>query len=174
MYINKNKGFSLIEVMSTLLIITIILQTLYSYLKYVNSENKIILKKLEKKLNVEPIFKGMDKSIYESKTYKIYNLSSISKLIDYSKPSLMEGNTLIIEKYSPFNEDSEIEIYYQVNLTNYVEVFYAKKNTKDIILNIESGEIILKSIKTTFYIEDFGVKVKGNYKNESYKYELKK
>ncbi|MGL5052868.1 MAG: prepilin-type N-terminal cleavage/methylation domain-containing protein [Cetobacterium sp.] len=174
MYTNKNKGFSLIEVMSTLLIITIILQTLYSYLKYVNLENKIILKKLEKKLKVEPVFRGMDNSIYESKTYKIYSLSSINKVIDYSKPSLMQGNTLIIEKYSPFNEESEIEIYYQANLTNYVKIFYAQKKIKDLILNIESGEVILKNINTTFYIEDFGVKVEGNYKNESYKYELKK
>ncbi|MGL5000497.1 MAG: pilus assembly FimT family protein [Cetobacterium sp.] len=174
MYTNKNKGFSLIEIVATLLILTIILQTLYNYFRYINLENKIVLKKIVRKLNIEPVFKAMDNSIYESKTYKIYSLSSITNHIDYSKPTLLEGNTLIIEKYSPSNSWTEVEIYQQVSLANYIKIFYAQKNTKDIILNVDLGEVILKDIKMIFFIEDFGIKVEGTYKNESYKYELKK
>ncbi|MGL6023970.1 MAG: prepilin-type N-terminal cleavage/methylation domain-containing protein [Cetobacterium sp.] len=174
MYTNKNKGFSLIEIVATLLILSIILQTLYNYFRYINLENKIVLKKIVRKLNIEPVFKAMDNSIYESKTYKIYSLSSITNHIDYSKPTLLEGNTLIIEKYSPSNSWTEVEIYQQVPLANYIKIFYAQKNTKDIILNVDLGEVILKDIKMIFFIEDFGIKVEGTYKNESYKYELKK
>ncbi|MGL5961075.1 MAG: pilus assembly FimT family protein [Cetobacterium sp.] len=174
MYTNKNKGFSLIEIIATLLILTIILQTLYSYFRYINLENKIVLKKIVRKLNIEPVFKAMDNSIYESKTYKVYSLSSINNYIDYSKPTLMEGNTLIIEKYSPLNSKTEIEIYHQAPLGNYIKIFHAQKNTKNIILDMDLGEVILKNIKMIFFIEDFGIKVEGSYKNESYKYELKK
>ncbi|MGL4910220.1 MAG: hypothetical protein ACRC4J_03430, partial [Cetobacterium sp.] len=57
---------------------------------------------------------------------------------------------------------------------DYVESFYAEKDTKDIIWNIQKGDIILNNIKIDFSLAEYGVKVEGKYINDNYKYELKK
>ncbi|MGL5377796.1 MAG: hypothetical protein ACRCZR_03635 [Cetobacterium sp.] len=176
MYINKNKGVSITETLITLLVLSILFEIFYIYIISINLEKKEILKKLEIKLNANSILRKVEESIYESKSYKIYDFVRIQNIIsiNYSKKSLESGNTLIIEKYSPLKENTDIEIYFQSKNKDYVESFYAEKDTKDIIWNIQKGDIILNNIKIDFSLAEYGVKVEGKYINDNYKYELKK
>lgn len=174
MYIDKNKGFSIIEILFTLIVITTIFQILFYYLKYINIERKLEMNRLHFNRSMKLILEGINTSIYESLEYKIYNLDRIKSYIDYSKPSLKSGNTLIVEKYVPREESySEIEIYYSEGST--VISFSGKRKRKNEIgVDLESRENIMKNIKVNFSLEDYGVSMEGYYLNEKFKKEFKK
>lgn len=174
MYIDKNKGFSIVEILSTLIIITIIFQILFYYLKYINIERKLEINRFRFNKDMKLILEGINRSIYESLEYKIYNLDRINIYIDYSKPSLKSGNTLIIEKYIPREElYSDIEIYYSED--NTVVSFSGKRKRKnEISIDLGSRENIIKNLKVNFNLEDYGVSIKGDYLNEKFKKEFKK
>lgn len=174
MYIDKNKGFSIIEILSTLVIITIIFQILFYYLKYLNIERKLEMNRFRFNKNMKLILESINTSIYESLEYKIYNLEKINVYIDYSKPSLKNGNTLIVEKYIPGEESySDIEIYYSED--SIITSFSGKYKRKNMInVELESRENIIKNLKTNFNLEDYGVSMEGHYLNEKFKKEFKK
>lgn len=174
MYMNKNKGFSIVEVLSTLVVITIIFQILFYYLKYINIERKLEMNRLRFNKNIKLILESINTSIYESLEYKIYNLERINVYIDYSKPSLKNGNTLIVEKYIPGEESySDIEIYYSEEST--IISFSGKYKRKNIInVELESRENVIKNIKVNFSLENYGVSMEGYYLNEKFKKEFKK
>ena len=174
MYIDKNKGFSIVEILSTLVVITIIFQILFYYLKYINIERKIEMNRFRFNKNMKLILKSINTSIYESLEYKIYNLEKINVYIDYSKPSLKNGNTLIVEKYIPGEESySDIEIYYLED--SIITSFSGKYKRKNMInVEIESRENIIKNLKANFNLEDYGVSMEGHYLNEKFKKEFKK
>lgn len=71
MYIDKNKGFSIVEILSTLVVITIIFQILFYYLKYINIERKIEMNRFRFNKNMKLILESINTSIYESLEYKI-------------------------------------------------------------------------------------------------------
>ncbi|MGL5901856.1 MAG: prepilin-type N-terminal cleavage/methylation domain-containing protein, partial [Cetobacterium sp.] len=52
MYINKNKGMSIVEILITLLVLSILFEIFYVYIISINLQKKEMLKKLEIKLNV--------------------------------------------------------------------------------------------------------------------------
>ena len=174
MYIDKNKGFSIIEILSTLVVITIIFQILFYYLRYINIERKLEMNRFRFNKNMKLILEGINISIYESLEYKIYNLDRVNIYIDYSKPSLDNGNTLIIEKYIPREETySDIEIYYSEGRT--ITSFSGKRKRKnEISVELGSRESIIKNLKVNFNLEDYGVSMEGYYLNEKFKKEFKK
>lgn len=174
MYIEKNKGFTILEALSTLVVITIIFQILFYYLKYINIERKIEMNRFRFNKNMKLILESINTSIYESLEYKIYNLERISVYIDYSKPSLKNGNTLIVEKYIPGEESySDVEIYYSKD--SIITSFSGKyKRKKMINVELESRENVIKNIKVNFILENYGVSMEGYYLNEKFKKEFKK
>lgn len=172
MYINKNKGTTLVEMIVVFFIITIILQTFYIYIRHINIENKRVFKKIQEKMNSEIIFNKIQNSMYESYTYKIYQYSNMPKVIDYSRESLKEGNMLLIEKYIAYQDETEIEIYYQTS--NLIKSYYGLKNTQNEIRKIEGGDTILSKVKIRFYLKEYGANVEGFYFSQEYKKELKR
>lgn len=74
MYIDKNKGFSIIEMLFTLVVITVVFETLFYYLKYINIERKLEINRFRFNKDMKLILEGINMSIYESLEYKIYNL----------------------------------------------------------------------------------------------------
>lgn len=174
MYIDKNKGFSIIEMLFTLVVITVVFETLFYYLKYINIERKLEINRFRFNKDMKLLLEGINMSIYESLEYKIYNLKKINVYIDYSKPSLKSGNTLIIEKYIPGEESySDIEIYYSED--NIVSSFCGNHKRKNKInVELESREKIIENLKINFNLEDYGVSMEGYYFNEKFKKEFKK
>ncbi|MGL5278378.1 MAG: hypothetical protein ACRC8M_04745 [Cetobacterium sp.] len=174
MYIDKNKGFSIVEILSTLAVITIIFQILFYYLKYINIERKLEMNRFRFNKNMKLILEGINTSIYESLEYKIYNLDKVNFYIDYSKLSLKNGNTLIVEKYVPGEESySDIEIYYSEGST--ITSFSGKRKRKnEIYVELGSRESVIKNLKVNFSLEDYGVSMEGYYLNEKFKKEFKK
>lgn len=174
MYINKNKGFSLIEIISTLVVITVIFQILFYYLKYMNIERKLEINRFRFNKDMRLMLEGINLSIYESLEYKIYNLDKINSYMDYSKPSLNSGNTLIIEKYIPEEESfTDMEVYYCEGST--ITSFSGKRKRKnEINVELDSRENIIKNLKVNFNLENYGVSMEGYYLNEKFKKEFKK
>ncbi|MGL5595356.1 MAG: hypothetical protein ACRDDH_15595, partial [Cetobacterium sp.] len=93
---------------------------------------------------------------------------------DYSKPSVNNGNILIIEKYIPGEyKFTNIEIYYFED--NIITSFLGKRRRKnEINVELESRENIMKNFKINFKLEDYGVSMEGYYLNEKFKKEFKK
>jgi hypothetical protein len=173
MYINKNKGFSLIETLSITIVILIILEMAYFYLKYINLEKKKELYRTKYNKNIKLTLNKIENSIYESLDYKIYNLNRVEVYLDYSKPTLKEGNTLVIQKYIPNLNYTEIEIY--LFEENYLSSFSGKKiRINEIEINQGSREKILDKLNILFVLEEYGVSMKGYYLNEIFKKEFKK
>ncbi|WP_432204790.1 hypothetical protein ACQ9ZF_08565 [Cetobacterium somerae] len=173
MYMNKNKGFSIIETLSVTIVVLIILELGYFYLKQINLEKKKELYRTKYNKNIKLTLNKIEKSIYESLDYKIYNLNKIDMYLDYSKPSLKNGNTLIIEKYIPSVNYTEIEIY--LFEENYLSSFSGKKiRINEIEINQGSREKILDKLNILFVLEEYGVSMKGYYLNEIFKKEFKK
>lgn len=174
MYIDKNKGFSIIEILFTLVIVSVIFQILFYYLKYINIERKIQMNRFRFNKDIKLILEGINTSIYESLEYKIYKQDNINSYIDYSKPSVNNGNILIIEKYIPGEyKFTNIEIYYFED--NIITSFLGKRRRKnEINVELESRENIMKNFKINFKLEDYGVSMEGYYLNEKFKKEFKK
>ncbi|MGL4652983.1 hypothetical protein [Cetobacterium sp.] len=170
---NKNKGTTIIEIVVTLFLVTIIFQLIFIYFKYINIENKRVFIDIQTKTQSEIILKKIQDSFYGACSYKIYKYSNVPKLIDYSKESLKEGNMLLIEKYIPFQEETEVEIYYQTT-ANYIVSYNGIKNSDNVVRKIEEGEVVLKKININFYLEEFGVTLEGFYFKKKYSKELKK
>lgn len=174
MYMNKNKGISLIEVVATLSISMIIFQSLYFYLKEINYQKKQEFYRLYFNKNIKLILEKIDRSLYESLDYKIYNLEEIRNFIDFKSESLKSGNTLIIEKYIFLEENyKEIEIYHHID--NSIYSFSGKrKGNGGIGVSMESKEKILKNLKIKFNLEKYGASLEGFYLNEKIQKDFKK
>lgn len=174
MYINKNKGFSITEMLSTLIVITIVFQVLFYYLKYANIERKLEVNRFRFNKDMRLILEGINISIYESLEYKIYNLSRIGISVDYSTPSLNSGNTLIIEKYIP-GEDSftDIEIYFCEG-SSITSLIGKRKKKNSISVETDTRETIIRNSKVNFKLEDYGVSMEGYYLNEEFRKNFKK
>ena len=174
MYINKNKGFSLIEIVTTLTIVMVIFQVIYVYLREINNEKKRELYRFSYNKNIKLILDRIDFSLYESLEYKIYNINEINSYIDYTKPTLKIGNVLIIEKYVPWEEKyTEIEIYYY-KLNSLYSFSGKRKRKNEIAVLVGTREKILKNLDINFYLEDYGVSMKGVYLNEQIRKDFKK
>lgn len=174
MYINKNKGFSLIEIIVMLVVSMIIFQSLYFYLKEINFQKKREFYRLNFNKNVKLVLEKIDTSLYESLEYKIYNLKEIQNFIDYKPESLKSGNTLIIEKYIFSDENySEIEIYHFIDSSIY-SYSGKRKRVGGISVMMESREKILKNLKIKFNLEKYGVSLEGLYLNEKIRKDFKK
>lgn len=174
MYINKNKGFSLVEIIVTLIASILVFQVLYFYLDEINSEKKQNFYRLRFNKDMKLILTKINNSIYESSNYKIYNLFQMNTYIDYTKLSLKKGNTLIIEKYISLEERyTEIEIYHFID--NSIYSFAGKKIRKnEITVFLESRERILKNLNIDFKLEEYGVSMEGFYLNEKIRKDFKK
>ncbi|WP_047396468.1 hypothetical protein, partial [Cetobacterium sp. ZOR0034] len=85
---------------------------------------------------------------------------------------LKEGNMLLIEKYIAYQDETEIEIYYQTS--NLIKSYYGLKNTQNEIRKIEGGDTILSKVKIRFYLKEYGANVEGFYFSQEYKKELKR
>lgn len=171
MYMDKNKGFSLTEVIFTTLLFSLIFQNLYLYTSTLNKEKSGYLKKIMVKENSELLFIKIQNSMYESLTYKIYKENNLGKIIDFSKPTELEGNSLIIEKYLT-EEKSVAEIYYFDE--NYMTSMKGEIKNKVIIVEQDSKQKILRKINCKIYLEEYGISIRGRFLNENFKKEIKK
>lgn len=172
MYINKNKGATLLELIVIFFLSTVIFQVLNIYFKYLNIENRRVFIDIQTKLDSDIILKKIQSSFHEASSYKIYEYLNIPRFIDYSKESLKEGNMLVIERYIPFQDETEVEIYYQTS-SNYIVSHYASKKSDNIIRELKGGEVILRRMTIRFYLEEFGVTLEGFYFKKEYRKELK-
>lgn len=174
MYIDKNKGFSLLEIIVTMTVTLIILQTLYLYLNKINEMRKESLYRLRFNREVKLILDKIDRALYESLDYKIYNMGDIRGYIDYSISSLESGNTLVVEKYIPLEENyTEIEIY-QCRDNSLYSFLGKRKRLNEIGIDNGSRERILKNVRGNFNLEEYGVSLEGYYLDEKLRKEFKK
>ncbi|MBC2851093.1 hypothetical protein H5J22_06655 [Cetobacterium sp. 8H] len=175
MYINKNKGFSFIEIILMIAIFSIVLQSLYLYLSILNKEKILYSKKMIIKTKSEPIFMKIQNSIYGSLNYKIYENFRLPSQIDYSFESKESGNILIIEKYSLIGLENyrEAEIYHFNE--GFINSAKGKIFSKDILLvEIDNIENVLNKINCKVFLEEYGISIRGNFLNEKFEKEIKK
>ncbi|WP_297597847.1 hypothetical protein [uncultured Cetobacterium sp.] len=175
MYIDKNKGFSFIEIVLMTTLLSIVFQNLYLYLNILNKEKILYSKKMSIKMKSDPIFIKIQNSIYESLDYKIYENYRLPNQIDYSQKSKDIGNILIIEKYSFIGEDNyrDAEVYHFSD--GVVKSARGKISSKNIVLlELDSMEDILRKINCKIYLEEFGIAIRGNFLNEEFKKDIKK
>lgn len=174
MYIDKNKGIFLIEILVVIFVTGIIFQVIYIFFNSLNKERSIYLKNLYFNIKISPLSKKIQNSMYEGIDYKIYDISRLDIVIDYSKESLIEGNTLIIENFSIENSELRtVEVYYY-NFLSLTTVLGTVDERNIIRLEISGKETILNQIEGVFKMTDYGFSMEGRIKNEEYKKEFKR
>lgn len=172
MYMNKNKGFSLIETMICVIAVSIILQIAYFYLKILNKEKQNILHRIGIQTKLQPLIKTIELSLYEGLSYKIYNNNFILKNIDYKKNGVQTGNILVIKQYEPNNSYRAIIFY---NLNSSMIINRCDLSDNDVIsVSICGNEKILDNINVLFKEKEYGISMEGKYRYERFKKEFKK
>lgn len=165
MYINKNRGVSLIEVVCSVVIFSILLQVLYTFFGVISRERDLYLKNFKRNLNRELIFLKIDENLKRESEFKVYTNKNILNIFNYEKKDEDRGEVLIFKVYSP--EDG-IDMYraklYMIENHNLI---YKSGKFKDniIIIDNSSEEILEKNIEGIFIKREYGVEFYGkNYK----------
>ncbi len=169
MYINKNKksvlGFSLVELIVSMFILSIIFQVVCGYLKNIAEDKKRIEQIQKFKKGLTPIFLKLQEFIYEGANYKIYPISSDE--YEYTN-NTGKGKVLLLEKIEsivPLKYEYSI---YSIRDRQLISELGYKEGTK-IKIYKRKGETILKNIDLEFNLADYGIKIEGDYLNEKFK-----
>ena len=164
MYTNKNKkmGFTLVEGVTIVFIVSILVLILVNLTKILVIEKKLYTNMILFNNKTRFVFLKIQKNLKNSLEYKILNRTSgIYLNLDYSSNGRKEGNILVI-KYGVKKREKFInkaQIYHLI----YNDFISIKGEFVGDMIIIEKGtrESIIDNFFGKFYLKEYGVSLKG-------------
>lgn len=172
---NKRNGFTLLEVMVNIFIISLLLIIFINITKILIKEREENNKNFSLSIKTHLIFYNLQKNLDISLEMLVFQKSfSIISTLDYPERSLIKGNIVIIKQGSIENEKfiDKVIIYHILN-ENLIYM-KGKKFGSKILIDKDSKEILLKNFKCKFLLEEYGISLEGKFNQNDIKEEFKK
>lgn len=159
MYINKNKGITIIETLVSFLLIAVFFQGVYIFSKSLSKSKNLDYKEMSVRNEVDIYMYKIQKRMKESYRYEILDRNEIDYFLNLN--GVNSGNILVIEEYNkekyPIKEFlGKIYIFKNKRL----EVYQGKKSGENMYIDKNTLEILQENIEGNFEKTPFGIKIR--------------
>lgn len=177
MYINKNKksGFTLIEAISNIFILSLLLLILFKITNTLVDTKEKSKEIFILSLKTELLMKNIQKNLDVSLDFKITRRDSyLNPYLTYPKESLEKGNLLILKIGTIKNNVIVDEILVYHILLNKIYMVRGKSLGTSIYLDIKNLDEGLKISSSYFLLQEYGLSLEGKVGDTNLKKEFKK
>lgn len=159
MYINKNKGITIIEALVSFFIMIIFFQGMYIFSKNLTKNKNIKYREMYIKNKMDIYMYKLQKRVRESYKYRILNIKESDYFIELKDEDV--GNSLVIESYNveKFPEKEFLEVIYVFQREKLI-IYQGKKSNFKVYIDKNNSEILEENINGKFEKTPFGIKIK--------------